>query len=120
MFPAPVPDPRSGGGPSGLGDVVGDLVEVRFSAFANSPQLVVHGKLASLSGDALTEQTGNGLMTYYLARIELTPEGMKALGDRQVQPGMQAEVLIKTGERSLLTYLLHPLLKRVAASMNPD
>ncbi len=98
----------------------GDLVEVRFSAFANSPQLVVHGKLASLSGDALTEQTGNGLMTYYLARIELTPEGMKALGDRQVQPGMQAEVLIKTGERSLLTYLLHPLLKRVAASMTEE
>jgi protease secretion system membrane fusion protein len=99
---------------------VGDQVEVRFSGFANSPQLVVHGKLASLSGDALTEQMGNGAVTYYLARIELTPEGMKALGDRQVQPGMQADVLIKTGERSLLTYLLHPLLKRVAVSMTEE
>lgn len=99
---------------------VGDEVEVRFTSFANAPQLVVHGKLVSLSGDALTEQVGNAAMTYYLARIELTPEGMKALGDRQVQPGMQADVLIKTGERSLLTYLLHPLTKRIAASMTEE
>jgi len=99
---------------------VGDLVEVRFSGFANSPQLVVHGKLSSLSGDSVTEQVGNGQMSYYIARIELTPEGMKALGDRQMQPGMQADVLIKTGERSLLTYLLHPLTKRVAASMTEE
>jgi len=99
---------------------VGDEVEVRFSSFANAPQLVVHGKLVSLSGDALTEQVGNAAMTYYLARIELTSEGVKALGNRQVQPGMQADVLIKTGERSLLTYLLHPLTKRVAASMTEE
>ena len=42
---------------------------------------------------------------------------MKTLGNRQLQPGMPVEVIIKTGERSLLTYLLHPLLKRVSASM---
>lgn len=99
---------------------VGEEVEVRFSAFANTPQLVVHGKVVSLSGDAVAEQVGNGLISYYLARVELTPEGRKALGDRNMQPGMQAEVLIKTGERSLLTYLLHPLLKRVAAAMTEE
>lgn len=99
---------------------IGEAVEVRFMAFADTPQLVVHGKVVSLSGDAVAEQVGNGLMTYYLARVELTPEGRKALGNRSMQPGMPAEVLIKTGERSLLTYLLHPLLKRVAAAMTEE
>lgn len=33
---------------------------------------------------------------------------------------MPAEVIIKTGERSFLTYILHPLLKRMAASMKEE
>ncbi len=99
---------------------VGDPVEVRFSAFANAPQLVVHGKLVSLSGDAVTEAYGAVVHSYYLARVEITPDGIKALGDRVMQPGMTAEVLIKTGERSFLTYLLHPLLKRVASAMKEE
>jgi membrane fusion protein, protease secretion system len=99
---------------------VADQVEVRFLAFANSPQLVVHGKVISLSGDAVTEQAGNAVQSYYIGRVELTAEGVKALGSRVMQPGMTADVLIKTGERSLLTYLLHPLLKRVAASMTEE
>ena len=49
--------------------------------------------------------------------MSITAEGIKTLGKRQLQPGMPVEVIIKTGERSLLTYLLHPLLKRVSASM---
>lgn len=96
---------------------VGDPVEVRFSSFANAPQLVVHGKLASLSGDAVTEQTQAGSLSYFLGRVELTADGRKALGDRVLHPGMVAEVLVKTGERSLLTYLLHPLTKRIATAM---
>lgn len=98
----------------------GDQVEVRFSSFANAPQLVVHGRLASLSADAVTEQQGGAVVSYYLGRVELTPEGRQSLGDRQLQPGMPAEVLIKTGERSLLTYLLHPLTKRIAAAMTEE
>ena len=99
---------------------VGDPTEVRFSTFADAPQLVVHGKLISLSGDAVTETLGTMVQTYYLGRVELTEEGVKALGKRALQPGMQAEVLIRTGERPLLTYLLHPLLKRVASAMTEE
>ena len=93
-------------------------VDVRFSSFAHSPQLVVEGKVVSVSGDLLTEQqTGAG---YYLARVRVTPEGLKTLGKRQLQPGMPVEVVFKTGERSLLTYLLHPLAKRVSAAMKEE
>jgi membrane fusion protein, protease secretion system len=99
---------------------VGDETEVRFTAFANSPQLVVQGRVVSLSNDAVTEQQPTGVMTYYLARIELTADGRKTLGARNMQPGMPAEVLIKTGERSLLSYLVHPLSKRIAAAMTEE
>jgi membrane fusion protein, protease secretion system len=98
----------------------GAIVDVRFSSFANSPQLVLEGRLASVSSDVISEQTAAGVMSYYLGRIEITPDGIKELGKRVMQPGMPAEVLIKTGERSLLTYLMHPLTKRLAASMKEE
>lgn len=98
----------------------GAMVDVRFSSFSNSPQLVLEGRLASVSSDVISEQTAMGVMSYYLGRVEITPEGIKELGKRVMQPGMPAEVLIKTGERSLLTYLMHPLTKRLAASMKEE
>ena len=98
----------------------GETVEVRFSTFANSPQLVLDGRLKSVSSDVITDQTAMGNISYYLARVEITPEGIRQLGKRVMQPGMPAEVLIKTGERSFLTYLLHPLTKRIAASMKEE
>ena len=96
----------------------GKDVDVRFSAFAHSPQLVLEGKVDSISSDLITEPQTN--ISYYLARISLTPQGMKDLGNRQMQAGMPAEVIIKTGERTVLTYLLHPLVKRLAASMKEE
>ncbi|MBY0454652.1 MAG: HlyD family type I secretion periplasmic adaptor subunit [Burkholderiaceae bacterium] len=93
-------------------------VDVRFSSFAHSPQLVVDGKVVSISSDLLTEPQTN--ISYYLARVQVTPEGLKHLGKRQLQPGMPVEVIFKTGERSMLTYLLHPLTKRLAASMTEE
>lgn len=95
-------------------------VDVRFSSFAHSPQLVVEGKVVSVSADLLSEQVPGGTVNYYLARVQVTPEGLKKLGKRQMQPGMPVEVVFKTGERSVLTYLLHPLTKRVAAAMTEE
>ena len=93
-------------------------VDVRFSSFAHTPQLVVQGKVVSISGDLLVDQhSGAG---YYLARVAVTADGYKKLGKRQLQPGMPVEVVFITGERSMLTYLLNPLTKRIAASMNEE
>lgn len=93
--------------------------DIRFSAFAHSPHLVLDGKVVSVSGDLLTDAQ-NPQVSYYLARVAVTPEGIKTLGQRQMQPGMPAEIIIKTGERSFLTYLLHPLIKRMSASMKEE
>jgi protease secretion system membrane fusion protein len=94
-------------------------VDVRFNAFAHSPMLVVEGKVVSVSGDLLSDPA-NPNIQWYLARVALTADAYKKLGDRTLQPGMPVEVVLKTGERSLLSYLLHPLTKRIAASMKEE
>jgi protease secretion system membrane fusion protein len=93
-------------------------VDIRFSTFSHTPTLVVDGEVISVSGDMLTEPQTNAM--YYLARVKVTAEGIKKLGNRQMQPGMPAEVVVRTGERSMLTYLLSPLVRRVAASMKEE
>lgn len=93
-------------------------VDVRFSSFANTPQLVVNGEVDSVSADLLTDPQTN--VSYYLARVKVTPEGVKSLGHRQLHPGMPVEVIFKGGERTMLTYLLHPLTKRLAASLTEE
>jgi protease secretion system membrane fusion protein len=93
-------------------------VDVRFTSFAHTPQLVVHGKVVSISADVLADQQTGA--PYYLARVGVTAEGYKQLGKRQLQPGMPVEVVFITGQRSMLTYLLNPLTKRLAASMKEE
>jgi len=93
--------------------------DIRFNTFSHTPQLVVGGQVISISGDLLSDPA-NPQISYFLARLQVTPEGMKTLGNRQMQAGMPAELVIKTGSRSVLTYLLDPLIKRVAFSMKEE
>lgn len=97
---------------------VGDAVDVRFSTFSHSPMLVVEGKLAVLSQDVLMDEATR--MPYYLARVTVTPEGMRQLGHRRMQAGMPVEVVVKTGSRTLLKYIADPLIKRVAMSLKEE
>jgi membrane fusion protein, protease secretion system len=98
-------------------------VDIRFNAFSHTPTLVVEGKVLSVSGDVVSDPSQPGgapTASYYLARVAVTPEGFRKLGKRQMQPGMQTEVVIRTGERSMLTYLIAPLMKRMAAAMKEE
>ena len=97
---------------------VGQIADIRFSNFAQTPQLVVEGKLVSVSADLLTDPATN--VSYFLGRVSVTPEGLKTLGTHRLQPGMPVEIVIKTGERSLLEYLMHPLTRRIAQSMKEE
>ncbi len=96
----------------------GLMTDIRFSSFSHSPQLVVQGQVMSISGDLLSDMETR--QSYYLARIDITDKGKKSLGARVVRPGMIAEVVIRTGERSLLTYLTYPLVRRLAQSMKEE
>jgi len=96
----------------------GLMTDIRFSSFSHSPQLVVEGEVMTISGDLLSDVETR--QSYYLARIEITEKGKKSLGSRVMRPGMTAEVVIRTGERSLLTYLAYPLVRRLAQSMKEE
>lgn len=96
----------------------GLMTDIRFSSFAHSPQLVVEGQMMSVSGDLLTDPDSH--QSFYLARIDITDKGKQTLASRALQPGMTAEVVIRTGERSMLTYLLYPLVRRLAQSMKEE
>jgi membrane fusion protein, protease secretion system len=90
--------------------------DIRIHAFLDNPNLMLDGRVLSVSADLMTPDQPN-MPPYYLARVAITPEGMKELGNHQLQPGMQVNVVVKTGERTLLKYLLKPLVQRVSASL---
>ncbi|KJJ64382.1 hemolysin secretion protein D [Pseudomonas sp. 10B238] len=96
----------------------GKLADIRFSAFKNATTPVIKGVLTRVSADRLVnEQTG---IPYYLGRVELTKSGRKQLGNLVLVPGMPAEVLINTGERTLLEYLVQPASNAFARSLIED
>lgn len=92
-------------------DVVtaGQKSEVRFSAFSQKASHPVTGKVRSVSADSLVDTlTGKG---YYLALIDLQEDPSASLDGAEIHPGMRAEVMIQTGTKTVLNYLLEPLLK---------
>jgi membrane fusion protein, epimerase transport system len=97
---------------------VGLLAEVRFSAFKQALTPKVQGKVINLSADRLIDEK-NG-MPYYLAQIELTPDSYLKLGEMELLPGMPAEVLINTGERTVFEYLMQPITNAFARAFIED
>ncbi|MNQ38896.1 Type I secretion system membrane fusion protein PrsE [compost metagenome] len=94
---------------------IGKRADIRFGAFNSSTTPVIEGEVSSVSADRLTnEKTGNA---YYLARVRVTEDGARTLGDRKLLPGMPADVLIITGQRTLLQYLMQPARDAMSQSM---
>lgn len=97
---------------------VGKEADIRFSAFNSSTTPVIKGVVQQVSADRLiNEETG---MPYYLARVVLTEVGAQTLGSLKLQPGMPAEVLINTGNRTMLQYLMQPATDAFARSLIED
>lgn len=101
---------------------VGQTAEVRFTAFRQRDMPTIEGRLATLSADRMVEEAGGMKQPYYLARIEISPAGRQQLEQLKLQlvPGMPADVLVKTGERTLWHYLTAPLTDIAVRSMRED
>jgi epimerase transport system membrane fusion protein len=94
---------------------IGKRADIRFGAFNSATTPVIQGEVISVSADRLVnEKTGT---PYYLARVRVTEAGVRALGDRKLLPGMPADVLIITGQRTLLQYLLQPARNVISQAM---
>lgn len=86
---------------------IGAISEIRFSAFNSKTTPTMEGVINKVSADSFVNEA-NGTQ-YYLATINLTKESEQKLGNLKLLPGMPAEVLINTGERTLFEYLMQPL-----------
>lgn len=94
---------------------LGKVADIRFSAFSAATTPVIEGNLVRISADRLTDEHSGD--PYYLVRVKVSEDGMKKLGNRKLQPGMPAEVLINAGERTMLEYLLKPASNMFAQSL---
>lgn len=97
---------------------VGQLANLHLQiVLAGGAQPAIEGRVSQISADRLTDpRTGQ---PYYSARIQITPKGEAELIKYKIktQPGMQVDVVIVTGERTVLQYLLKPLMSRINAGM---
>lgn len=97
---------------------VGQSAEVRFSAFDRRSSRPVSGRVTLISADRLIDPTSQ--TPYYQTRIELTEDPKSVLQGAAIYPGMQADVLIATGEQTLLGYLLSPVLRSFDRALRED
>lgn len=104
--------------------VPGMEAKIRFSAFKSRSSPVFKGKVIYVSPDIvkpqdqieaqqMSSQFPQSGGYYYLVKIELDKENFDKHAIKRglkLQTGMQAEIQIITGERTLLRYLLDPLV----------
>lgn len=94
----------------------GLTANVHFDAYMTRVERpVVRGTVAVVSADVLTDPRSG--TPYYSMRVTVPSEELEKLGELKLQPGMQATVMVKTGERTLLVYLARPLLRRFASAL---
>ena len=87
--------------------VVGQAAEVRFPAMHSRRLPIMTGKLASISRDRLVDEATK--QPYFLGMIDLSRAGIDQKYREKIVAGMQADVVISTGERTALEYLVDPL-----------
>ena len=80
---------------------------LRFSAFDTRTTPELDGYVTNISADIFTDQ--NTGATFYTAELLPMDGEIEKLKDNQILPGMPVEVLIRTGDRSPMDYLLKPL-----------
>ena len=100
----------------------GQVADIRFSAFKMRDTPRIEGTVMSISADSLVDETERDAQPYYLARVEISDQGLEDLARSNLDlvAGMPAEVLINTGQRTLFEYLIDPLRNTVARSFIED
>lgn len=88
---------------------VGQLADVRLSAFNQQQHDIVDGELLHISADAFEDEKSGE--QYYEVRIGITESGARTMSEQGMYlvPGMPADVMILTGKRTALQYLIDPV-----------
>jgi HlyD family secretion protein len=90
---------------------IGQSAEVRFPNFSTRQTSVITGKVVSLSPDTMVDPAGGSQQQqpYFTAKVMIDYSMVPDEIAKKIQPGMQAELLISTGERTALAYFIGPL-----------
>jgi epimerase transport system membrane fusion protein len=99
---------------------VGLVADIMFSAFNLKQVNVIQGKVVLVSADSLIDQVTG--MPYYEAKIEVTAAGVETLKENNfvLVAGMPAQVMIKLGSRTALSYLVKPFTQMLGKGFNEE
>ncbi|HET7863840.1 MAG TPA: HlyD family type I secretion periplasmic adaptor subunit, partial [Burkholderiaceae bacterium] len=94
---------------------VGQKAEVKLAAYDYTTYGGLHGKIEYISPDALgdAEKSAASDATYYRVTFRTDRSTLKEKGGKPLPiiPGMTGQVEVRTGERSVLSFILRPMLK---------
>lgn len=98
----------------------GLIADLRFSAFDLKLTKVIEGEVFHVSADSFIDEK-NGAH-YYQAKIRMTPQGAEQAREHgfNLVAGMPAEVMIKTGERTVLSYIVKPFADMLSRGFNEE
>jgi HlyD family type I secretion membrane fusion protein len=90
---------------------VGLMTEVKFPGLRSSNPPIVHGRVERISADSFTEEGTNA--RYFRAEIVVPPDELARLGRRadSLRSGSPVEVVIVLRKRTLLEYMVEPLIR---------
>ena len=92
----------------------GQTAALRFSAFSQRTTPELDGVVSRVSADLTTDQRTGA--AYYVVRITLSDSEIARLGGLRLVPGMPVETFIRTGERTVLSYLMKPFTDQITRS----
>jgi HlyD family secretion protein/adhesin transport system membrane fusion protein len=84
--------------------IVGQDVSIEISAYSYSKYGFLKGKLIFISPDSFTDSDNS---SHYIVKVEA--KNHKVAEGKEIIPGMVATIHIKTGKKTILTYILKPL-----------
>lgn len=97
----------------------GLLANIRVDSYDYTVFGGVSGRVSYISADTLREDTRSGEQTYYRVHVVTKGDPVVTQTGKQLDilPGMTAQVDIRTGERTVMEYLLKPLRKTLTESL---
>ena len=87
----------------------GEAVSVRLVALNQRTTPVLEGTLDYLSADSIIDSTAPGSKEVYLARVSLDAEELERVPNFMPTPGMPAEIMVQTAQRTFFEYLSKPI-----------
>lgn len=107
--------------PSDLAHVkLGQFATVKLDAFDYSIYGVLDGEVTYVSPDALSEMIAGQEHIFYRVHVAVNKEQMPSEMTKKIEvtPGMTAQVEIRTGKMSVLSYLTKPIIKTVSSAFS--